>query len=69
MGTKIPTFFILRPSKIYLNWEFWFEKNTIWQPCPDGYNSPILVTLPLKRNMEGERRRGLKAITLFTPCV
>jgi hypothetical protein len=21
-----------RPSKIYPNWDFWFENNTIWQP-------------------------------------
>jgi hypothetical protein len=32
-GTKnIPAFSILRPSKIYPNWDFCFEKQTIWQP-------------------------------------
>jgi hypothetical protein len=30
---KKPTFSILRPTKIYPNWYFWFENMyTIWQP-------------------------------------
>jgi hypothetical protein len=28
----MPTPSIARPSNIYPNWDFWFEKNTIWQP-------------------------------------
>jgi hypothetical protein len=27
MAIKIPTSFIARPSKIYPNWDFWFEKS------------------------------------------
>jgi hypothetical protein len=28
-----------RPSKIYPNRDFWFEKYAIWQPCPGaGWN-------------------------------
>jgi hypothetical protein len=31
----VPTFYILRPSKIYPNWDFWFENmpsgNPAWQ--------------------------------------
>jgi hypothetical protein len=29
---NIPTSIIARPSKIYPNWDFWFEKKAIWQP-------------------------------------
>jgi hypothetical protein len=32
MTIKIPTFAILRPSKIYPNWDFLVSKHTIWQP-------------------------------------
>jgi hypothetical protein len=30
---NISTFSSLRPTKIYPNWDFWFWKQTIWQPC------------------------------------
>jgi hypothetical protein len=34
IDTNIPTSSITRPSKIYPNWDFRFEKvGTIWQPC------------------------------------
>jgi hypothetical protein len=29
----IPIFSITRPSNIYPKLDFWFEKETIWQPC------------------------------------
>jgi hypothetical protein len=31
MAIKISTSSIATPSKIYPNWEFWFENYTIWQ--------------------------------------
>jgi hypothetical protein len=37
MTIKIPTPSITRPSKMYPNWDFWFENMyTIWQPCGSG---------------------------------
>jgi hypothetical protein len=38
MAIKIPTISIPKPSKIYPNWDFWYENvHTIWQPvsCTD----------------------------------
>jgi hypothetical protein len=31
MAIKIQTSSIAGPTTIYPNWDFWFEKNTIWQ--------------------------------------
>jgi hypothetical protein len=39
---QIPIFSTAKLSKIYPNWNFWFEKYTIWQPCTDD-------TLPRRR--------------------
>jgi hypothetical protein len=33
MALKMHTSSIARPSKIYPNLEFWFEKYTTWQHC------------------------------------
>jgi hypothetical protein len=35
MGINMPTFSILRPSKIYPNWDFWFENIASGNPA-DG---------------------------------
>jgi hypothetical protein len=41
-GVKDTNIFIPRPSKIYPNWYFWFEKYTVWQPC----GRPFLDLVP-----------------------
>jgi hypothetical protein len=41
-ASNIPTFSILRPSKIYPNWDFWFENISFGNPALDTGMIPAL---------------------------
>jgi hypothetical protein len=41
----LPTSFIARQSKVYPNWDFWFENRyTIWQPCSTSLSAAATWT-------------------------
>jgi hypothetical protein len=54
---KIPTSSIERPSKIYPNWDFWFENvHTTWQPW----------SVPGRSNKNGAFAVKIVIVALFT---
>jgi hypothetical protein len=66
-GHKIcmPVSSIVRPSKIYPNWDFWFEKYTIWQPWIKPLTAAARSILVPKIRLNGWGARFQSELVLF----